>query len=431
MERLTLKDSESSKAKEQIYAVVAYDDAYVQPLILESLAKLFPRINVLSTKPPLASGSDEPELASYLPSSDIRLLNVTAYESIDWDFADAHRDTCLVNSYVIRKAVVRKHYLSATVDAWVTKKPDSILKRHVQRGESFELDFAEFLDDALLEAWDLRESFEKNDGGGEGEKEPSERDWWILKPAMSDRGQGIRLFSTMEELQDIFDGWDFDTDDEDEDEDEDADDADNIATSHLRHFVAQPYIHPPLLVNNRKFHIRTYVLCVGRLKVYVYTPMLALFAAKDYAAPWETPDLEAHLTNTCLQSEPSAAAVRLFDSLPISEDLKKGIVEQIRGVAGELFEAAARSMPIHFQPMGNAFEVFGLDFLVDGDGTPWLLEVNAFPDFKQTGGELKGLVGGFWEESLRAGVGSFFGVEAEGKGSGELVLVRDVDLGAF
>ena len=86
-------------------------------------------------------------------------------------------------------------------------------------------------------------------------------------------------------------------------------------TSHLRHFIAQPYIHPPLLLppelvaalGNRKFHIRTYVLAVGALKVYVYKDMLALFAAKPYIpsrAPDSVPndDLSAHLTNTCLQS---------------------------------------------------------------------------------------------------------------------------------
>ena len=37
-------------------------------------------------------------------------------------------------------------------------------------------------------------------------------------------------------------------------------------TSQLRHFIAQPYIHPPLLLQSkggRKFHIRAYVLAVG------------------------------------------------------------------------------------------------------------------------------------------------------------------------
>ena len=435
MEGLALTDP-YSRSRERLYAVVAYEDPYVQPLILESLSKLYPRLTLLSTKPPLTAESDEPNLAPILPYGDINLLNITAYESIDFAFADTHRDSCLVNSYVVRKALVRKHFLSATVDAWTAKRPESVLKGHVKRSEAFEVDFAEFLDDSLVEAFDLRESLDKNEGrdprggaGDAGPKEPHQRDWWILKPSMSDRGQGIRLFSSMEELQNIFDEWEADVPSSDDGADDSGEDDDYVVASHLRHFVAQPYIHPPFLVSNRKFHIRTYVLCLGRLKVYVYRRMLALFAARDYAPPWESEDLDTHLTNTCLQSSPDDATVRLFDDLPLDEGMKWDVQRQISEVTGELFEAAARSMPVHFQPVGNAFEVFGLDFLVDGAGKAWMLEVNAFPDFKQTGGELKGLVGGFWDECLRASVGSFFGVEAVGEGSGDLALVRDIELG--
>ena len=116
----------------------------------------------------------------------------------------------------------------------------------------------------------MQESWRKGEGLSR-----EEREWWILKPGMSDRGQGIRLFSSEEELQAIFDEWEAerpDSDDEDEDEEEDGAskasegkgkgeaEGDFIVTSHLRHFIAQPYIHPPLLLpgNPRKFHIRTY-----------------------------------------------------------------------------------------------------------------------------------------------------------------------------
>ncbi|KAG4221067.1 hypothetical protein PC116_g30456 [Phytophthora cactorum] len=352
---------------------------------------------------------------------------------------------------MLRKALIRKHYLSATVEQWVAKRPESVLKTHVKRSEAFELDYAEFLDDALIEAFDLRASLEKN-----AENEPGhEIEWWILKPSMSDRGQGIRLFSTIEDLQGIFDEWEENLSDS-EDEDGEGDDAvsnpdpdserrNDITTSHLRHFVAQPYIHPPLLLpgDNRKFHIRTYVACVGRLDIYVYKDMLALFAGKPYTAPTtntSTVDLEAHLTNTCLQRSVDDGTVRRFWDLPLEQRKKTDVFDQICTVTGEVFEAAARAMQMHFRPLANAFEIFGLDFLVDADGTPWLLEVNAFPDFRQTGDDLKDLVQGLWEEVLRRaavpflgfGDGSEVGAGADGGGEEEkerLVLVRKVDLG--
>ena len=292
---------------------------------------------------------------------------------------------------------------------------------------------------------------------GEGE----EVEWWILKPGMSDRGQGIRLFSTMEELQAIFDEWEEDQPDTDE-EDEDAagDDGegrddkggDYIMASHLRHFIAQPYIHPPLLLpgDNRKFHIRTYVACIGSLDVYVYNDMLALFAGRPYTAPSyaaspaaAAEQLEAHLTNTCLQRSVREGTVRRLaelGALGLDAAARDSVAAQIRAVAGDVFEAAAREMGAHFRPLPNAFEVFGLDFLVDAAGNaPWLLEVNAFPDFRQSGPELTPLVTGLWEAVLRRAVAPFFFGTGGGEGGEDgsrydrddgLVLVRRVDLGA-
>lgn len=355
----------------------------------------------------------------------------------------SHSTTSLTNAYIIRKALIRKHYLTTTAYNWVTKNPSSILATNMKPSCDFELDYAEFLDDALVEAWELQASFQKNEG-----KEPNERDWWILKPGMSDRGQGIRLFSTEEELQSIFEEWEAERPDSDDEGDEanptndegrpEEDSKDYIVTSHLRHFIAQPYIHPPLLLssNPRKFHIRTYVLASGSLEVYVYKPMLALFAAAPYAAPWSsessanTRDLAAHLTNTCLRTGSHDGAVEAFWELALPADQKAEIFRQICEATGEVFEAAAKGMMVHFQTLPNAFEVFGLDFLVDEQGVPWLLEVNAFPDFRQTGEELRGLVGGLWEGVVEEAVGRFFGVEIQrAQGEDKMVLVKKLDLG--
>lgn len=424
------KDSETKDAAFQ--AIITYEDPYVQPLIVSALNAVFPQGLVkLTTDASILEGDFS--VSKMLASPGSKVLQITPYESIDFEFAAEYSKSCLINSYMIRKALIRKHYLSATVDHWVAKNPDSPLKQHVKRSESFEVDYAEFLDDALVECFDLRESLDRN--AEIDESEPSKKEWWILKPGMSDRGQGIRLFSTMEELQDIFDGWEADrpdSDDEDDEQDTQHQGGDYITTSHLRHFVAQPYIHPPLLFDNRKFHIRTYVLCTGSLTIHVYKHMLALFAAKTYTAPWLSPDdIESFLTNTCLQDSPNETSVQRFWDLPLPQDQLSSVFEQICSVTGEIFEAAARAMPVHFQTLPNAFEVFGLDFMVDEAGETWLLEVNAFPDFKQTGGDLMGIVEGFWRGVMREGVARFFGVDADrGEGEdGDMVLVREVDLG--
>jgi hypothetical protein len=467
--------STDSNPDSEIYALINYEDPYVQPLILSALANRLPKsVYKLITS------------LSQLPAPSSRLVQFVQYESIDFDHLMEHSTTSIANAYVIRKALIRKHYLSTTIANWITKYPESVLKKHVKPSVEFEVDYAEFLDDALVEAWELKEAWARNenigdDRNGDGVKR---REWWILKPGMSDRGQGIRLFSSEEELTSIFEEWDPESDDEEEDARSDAgaerkgqegekEESNGIITSQLRHFIAQPYIYPPLLLqapNNlspseglRKFHIRTYILATGALQIHIYRPMLALFAARAYVPPWDQilqedrdEAMRAHLTNTCLQdSGDREGSVGLFWSLPDtlpsqpdfistdkdvkvegSEGWKSKVFSQICAMTGETFEAAARGMSIHFQPLPNAFEIFGLDFMVgiepDGELNTYLLEVNAFPDFRQTGDELSGMIEGLFEGVVDVGIAPFFGVggkESGKKEEGQMVKVLDIDLG--
>ncbi|KAI4930738.1 uncharacterized protein J4E92_004570 [Alternaria infectoria] len=463
---------DSNTTDNKIYALINYEDPYVQPLIIAALKKRLPK-----------SCYELITSSSQLPSPSSHLIQWVQYESIDFDHLMENSSSSLANAYIIRKALIRKHYLSTTIANWITKYPDSVLKKHVKPSVEFEVDYAEFLDDALVEAWELKESWARNESLGEGEEE--KREWWILKPGMSERGQGIRLFSSEEELTEIFEEWDPESDDEEEEEEEEdarsdagsgigskgegkgeKEEGNGIITSQLRHFIAQPYIHPPLLLSPpnaasselRKFHIRTYVLATSALQVFVYRPMLALFAARPYVPPWDDvlqedrdEAMRAHLTNTCLQdSGDREGSVGLFwslsDSLPqqpegvkldVREDWKDKVFSQIKETTSATFEAAARGMSIHFQPLPNSFEIFGLDFMVgiepDGELNTYLLEVNAFPDFRQTGSELSGMIEGLFEDVVNKGVMPFFGVGAEdGKvqeGDDGMVKVLDIDLG--
>ncbi|KAE8373399.1 survival protein sure-like phosphatase/nucleotidase [Aspergillus bertholletiae] len=419
-----------------LYSIVDSDVPYVQDLMEQALQRRLGKDRYKT----IFSLSD-------LPSRSAALFQYREYERLDFEHVMVHSSTSLANAYIIRKALIRKHYLSNTISNWVTKHPDSVLGKHFKFAFDFELDYAEFLDDALLEAYELRDSLQKNE-----ERPDHEKEWWILKPGMSDRGQGIRLFNSEDQLREIFEEWEVDESDiesgsergEEEDDEKSGEDGTGVVTSQLRHFIAQPYIDPPLLLpssSNRKFHIRTYVLAVGSLKVYVFKEMLALFAAKPYCPPSEdedeVTDLARHLTNTCFQEGGSASegTVQRFWKLDphvpgLSPNWKEKVFDQICAVSGEAFEAAARGMMVHFQTLPNAFELFGLDFLVDQEGTAWLLEMNAYPDFAQTGEELKEeVVGRLFEETVEVAVKPFFGGEAPVGGTDYMKLVADLDLG--
>ncbi|MCJ1464600.1 hypothetical protein MMC07_003213 [Pseudocyphellaria aurata] len=461
----------SKPSTSRFYALIDYKDTYVQPLILEALRSTLP-----STSYTLI-----PSISS-LPSPTSPFLQITSYENIEFSHLLGHPSTSFANAYIIRKALIRKHYLAHTVSAWCSKYPTSLLKDHVKQTLDFELDYAEFLDEALLEAYELHDSFARN-----AERSPEDpEEWWILKPGMSDSGQGIRIFSSEAQLRAIFEEWEPDPSDLDSDSESAGaqefqsptaprSSTDGIITSQLRHFIVQPYIHPPLLLpscQNRKFHLRSYVLALGALRVYVYKELLALFAPLPYTSPSASSpfDPQIHLTNTCLHNNtssplPPAGTVSLFSALPssrppspsqppqppttttrIDPDWKPHAWTQIAAATAELFLAAARTQSTHFQPLPNAFEVFGLDWLLDAHGHAWLLEVNAFPDFAQSGGEEgdnedgtegrkgkgkggKGVVRGFWNAVVRLLVAGFFGGEGGDEEQWGMTKVLDVDLG--
>ena len=315
-----------------------------------------------------------------------KVFHYGEYEDLDIDLLQEHPERYFVCSYIYRKSLIRKHFLANTVHHYVAKNPLLVLTKAVPETFQLEVDYAEFLDDALDECYELRQELETG------------KDTWILKPSMSDKGQGIRLFKTVEQLQAIFDSFELESDDEEEN---------GVIVSQLRHFIVQKYISNPLLLdqyNNRKFHLRTYVVCAGNLLVYVYKDILCLFADSPYTQPDGSETevaMDGHLTNTCIQgSEP--LVVPFWD---LEYQKKDVIFDQVKEITADLFKAAVNVDRMNFQPLDNAIEIYGIDFLVANDNQVSLLEVNAYPDFKQTGRELKTIIDTLFEQTLTTLVG--------------------------
>lgn len=352
---------------------------------------------------------------------------VVDYDLIPFERLLRSRAKC--SSYVIRKALIRKHHLSHALrlDAAKRNERSHLLARATPKTWDFELQFADELDELLMDdLYDLQDPLEQGR-------------WFILKPGMADRGRGIRLFNSLDTLRAIFEQYEMEDLADDEGDDEEAGETDgNGMLGQLRHFVVQvrpgpcvwssadckqEYLSNPLLLSpmdttgaGRKFHLRAYVLCVGALQVYLWDEMLALFAPIAYSPPDKDASLDAHLTNTCRQEEqhingarPKEENVHLWSDLALTNgpagQLTQQEIELVRQRAaqtiGLVFEAAARGGSVHFQLWPNAFEVFGVDLLVDADLNVQLLEVNAQPDFAQTGQRLVGTIERLFERTLQ------------------------------
>lgn len=175
------------------------------------------------------------------PKTATKIVQWSTYDSIDHDLTHESPITVLSSSYTIRKALIRKHFLSRCIHSYLVKHPQSPMKDAVPKTWDLEISFADELDDMWGdELWDLRAAMD------EDEKSAGQRKrWWILKPGMADRGMGIRLFSSREALQQIFEGFEEDEDEEGEDRDtaEETKDETAVVTSQLRHFVIQVHFH--------------------------------------------------------------------------------------------------------------------------------------------------------------------------------------------
>jgi tubulin--tyrosine ligase len=178
----------------------------------------------------------------------------------------------------------------------------------------------------------------------------------------------------------------------------------------MREWVLQRYVPNLLLLDGeRKFHLRVFVVCVGALRVHLLHEYIAFFATARFDASSDDP--WTHITNAYHQRTHDAfveaESFRASHELPLLAHAQLGLSlaqaqfefthphgRVLKGIAqcvAEVFRAQ-KSTPNVFQPAPQLFEHFGLDFLLDGNLQPWLLEFNSGPDLEQAGDRLQPLI---------------------------------------
>lgn len=197
------------------------------------------------------------------------------------------------------------------------------------------------------------------------------RNVWIVKPANSSQGKGIRLIETLDEL--------------------------NVDETS----VISRYITNPLLINGHKFDLRIYVVVTSYepLRVYVYKEGLARFASESYSTKIQKDNRFMHLTNYSINKK-NDKFVQNKDAEQDDVGFKWSLtafcnhLEQV-GIDMDLmwsriFDVILKTLSLGdnyvLQAMKknqmhrlNCFEIFGFDVLLDSDLKPWLIEVNLSP----------------------------------------------------
>lgn len=377
-------------------AIIGIQDDYTRNIIIKSLKTILPNLQILEFTQSIGS--------SLISSS--KILFWLEYEDIEFDQVMSNKQTQMINTYCIRKGLIRKANLNYNIQKYISKNPNSILKKSTPETWYFEVIHIDYLDEALEEIFEVVQECKENN-----ERIEEEKVKFILKPSLGNKGAEIKIFYSIKQLRNVFEGNKTLDDKEDHDEDEekeveggveelreveeaevveeveevdgDEDEEDDESMFHIREWVIQRYISNPLLIKNRKFHIRSYILAISNLRVYLYKEMLALFALNSYSST-DINNALSHLTNTCLQinenSFKESNQVKLFWDLSSEEEISENdleiIFDQIKLILNNCFDSVANEV-IHFMPLENAFELFGFDFLVDQHKNVYLLEANS------------------------------------------------------
>lgn len=183
---------------------------------------------------------------------------------------------------------------------------------------------------------------------------------WVLKPANGARGEGIRLLDTLDDLPATGD-W-----------------------------VVQRYLDSPHLYHGRKYVLRLYVLisAVDPLRIWRFTEGSVKLASLPYN-PEERENPYVFLTNPDVNERNAEVGVEFLSLADYSAWLRAQghesaiLFDQIDDLIVQTVMAGCEAMRARTASVaassGCAYELIGLDCLVDTQLKPWLLECNLSP----------------------------------------------------
>ncbi|KAG3206588.1 hypothetical protein PC128_g604 [Phytophthora cactorum] len=205
----------------------------------------------------------------------------------------------------------------------------------------------------------------------------SSQNVWIVKPAGMSRGRGIRVFNDLDQLLEYVD----------------------VENHKECQWVAQKYIENPLLLCKRKFDIRQWVLVTGwdPLTVWFNEDCYLRFSSEEYSMD-DLTDQYVHLTNNSIQKYSDKfndvyatddGEMQVEGNMWHSDDFKTFLSTRMgkpeiwdSHMHPRMKEIVVQSLQC-VQDMvnhrSNSCELYGYDFMVDENLTPWLIEVNSSP----------------------------------------------------
>ena len=85
------------------------------------------------------------------------------YEDIDFEKLVKCKKRVLFNSFCIRKGLIRKAQMAYYLRKYIAKKPDCLLAKYLPETYVFELDYLDYLDEALNDCFEVEQALTQND----------------------------------------------------------------------------------------------------------------------------------------------------------------------------------------------------------------------------------------------------------------------------
>ncbi|KAG2374159.1 hypothetical protein C9374_010996 [Naegleria lovaniensis] len=226
--------------------------------------------------------------------------------------------------------------------------------------------------------------------------------FWIVKPHRSGEGRGITIYPSYQQvIQNEFSEVALSNNHDD-----------TVVDEHIKKqiknkkIVVSKYISNPLLIHNKKFDLRMYVLVVGkrhydeRDRIYFYRDGIVRFASEDYTLSKDNLNNHfMHITNNSvndkknkIQNETIIEKFGFFCNMYLS-DLKEHFPQQdewdalwrrldelvLQSIHATILNPEKQDELFH-QCRHKCFQLYGYDILIDDRMHPHLLEVNLMPD---------------------------------------------------
>jgi len=227
---------------------------------------------------------------------------------------------------------------------------------------------------------------------------------WILKPAGLNRGRGIRIFNSVDFLKNFIKNY--------------SKDGSKIERSSLtpNAYIVQKYIESPLLIKDRKFDIRMWVLVTGDMNGYLFREGYIRTSSSPFIIdPNNADDKFVHLTNNAIQRHSTS-----YGSFEDGNQLSFGqfktyigttrfndiVLPQIKAIVEKSLLATRKKLNPTRQR--NLFEIFGYDFIIDTDYNVWLIEVNTNPCLEESSFLLKSLLPRMIDDAFKLTLDKYF-----------------------